>query len=74
QAQRLIDGDQLSLDLETAVEKAASRLASGSVDNPLPVASERAGYLLDALRGAFDFLGLGPPTNHDPVFYDLVAA
>lgn len=74
QAQRLIDGDQLSLNLETAVETAPTRVASGSVDNPLTVASERAGYLLDAIRGAFDFLGLGPPTNHDPVFYDLVAA
>ncbi|MGJ9471688.1 IS1634 family transposase, partial [Actinotignum sp. GS-2025b] len=62
------------LDLETGVETAPTRVASGSVDNPLTVASSRAGYLLDAIRGAFDFLELGPPTNHDPVFYDLVAA
>lgn len=34
QAQRLIDGDQLSLNLETAVETAPTRVASGSVDNP----------------------------------------
>lgn len=72
QAQRLIDGDQLALDL--GVRSVVSAAGTGSVDNPLEITSERAGYLLDAIRGAFTQLGLDIATGGDAVFYDLVAA
>ncbi|MFR9847809.1 hypothetical protein ACL1HZ_14550, partial [Corynebacterium striatum] len=31
---------------------------TGTVDNPVTVSGERAGLLLDAIRGAFQLLGL----------------
>ena len=48
--------------------------ATGSVDNPLPVVAQRAGYLLDCIDWCFDQLGLAAATGDDPVFRDLVRA
>ncbi|GAA4796285.1 IS1634-like element IS1549 family transposase [Corynebacterium canis] len=75
QAQRLIDGDtsdQLALNI--GVVPAAAVAGTGSAEQPLVVTSERAGLLLDAIRGAFTQLGLGTASGNDPVFYDLVTA
>nr|BFF05836.1 IS1634-like element IS1549 family transposase [Brevibacterium otitidis]BFF07027.1 IS1634-like element IS1549 family transposase [Brevibacterium otitidis]BFF08183.1 IS1634-like element IS1549 family transposase [Brevibacterium otitidis] len=72
EAQRLIDGDQLALDIGSP--GAAVSAGTGSVDNPVEVSAERAGFLLDAIRGAFCLLGLDAATGGDSVFYDLVAA
>lgn len=71
EAQRLIDGDQLALDLDST---AADVAPTGSVDGPLEVTTECAGFLLDAIGGAFCLLGLDAATSGDSVFYDLVAA
>lgn len=73
QAQRLIDGDQLGLDLGIGNE--VTMLAgTGAHDNPVPITSERAGHLIDAIRGAYQQLTLGHASEDDPVFFDLVAA
>ncbi|QPK79285.1 IS1634 family transposase [Corynebacterium lizhenjunii] len=72
-AQRLIDGDQLAFDIDTT-GGVGNRGATGSADSPFAITSERAGYLLDAIRGAFSVLGLDTATGDDRVFYDLVAA
>ncbi|MGX4761413.1 IS1634 family transposase [Corynebacterium minutissimum] len=69
QARRLIDVDQLTLDL--GVEPSASR---GTADDPVPVTAQRAGYLLDCIDACFNELGLAAATGDDPVFRDLVRA
>lgn len=69
QARRLIDADQLTLDL--GVEPSASR---GTADDPVPVTAQRAGYLLDCIDACFNELGLAAATGDDPVFRDLVRA
>ena len=69
QARRLIDADQLALDFP--VEPVAGR---GSLDDPVPVTAQRAGYLLDCIDACFHELGLAAATGHDQVFQDLVRA
>ncbi|WP_408930265.1 hypothetical protein ACKFR8_00315 [Corynebacterium axilliensis] len=69
QARRLIDADQLTLDL--GVEPSASR---GTTDDPVPVTAQRAGYLLDCIDACFNELGLAVATGDDQVFRDLVRA
>ncbi|MFS0265601.1 transposase, partial [Corynebacterium striatum] len=56
-AQRLVDGEQISLDLKV-LPSAVAVSGTGTVDNPVTVSGERAGLLLDAIRGAFQLLGL----------------
>ena len=72
QAQRIIDGNQLALNIGAV--PAADAAGTGSAEQPLAVTSERTGLLLDAIRGAFDHLGLRTASGDDPVFYDLVTA
>lgn len=71
EAQRIVDGDQLALDFGE-VDHTPS--ATGSVDNPLPVVGQRAGYLLNCIDTCFDELGLAAATGNDLVFRDLVRA
>lgn len=47
---------------------------TGAHDNPIPITSERAGLLIDANRGAYQHLKLDNATDHDQVFFNLVAA
>nr|WP_240632953.1 hypothetical protein [Trueperella pyogenes] len=49
-AQRLVDGEQISLDLKV-LPSAVAVSGTGTVDNPVTVSGERAGLLLDAIRG-----------------------
>lgn len=70
QAQRLLDGDQMTLDLGVDTSPAAT----GSQDAPVPVTSERAGYLIDAITTAYQVLGFDQATDNDQVFADLVTA
>lgn len=72
QAHRLMLGDQTALDL--GLGPAVAPAGIGTAEAPIPVSSERAGFLLDAIRGAFDSLGLGPASDGDGVFFDLVTA
>lgn len=71
-AQQLIDGSQMALDL--GISDKSGGPATGSKDRPLTVIGQRAGCLLDAIRGAFVALGLDAATGGDRVFYDLVTA
>ena len=48
--------------------------ATGSVSNPLPVAGQRAGYLLDCIDACFNELGLAAASGDDPVLRVLVRA
>lgn len=52
-AQQIIDGDQQSLDLGIDLTPAGT----GSKQAPVPVTSERAGYLIEAITGAYTALG-----------------
>ena len=70
QAQRLLDGDQMTLDLGVDTSPAAT----GSQDAPVPVTAERAGYLIDAITTAYQALGFDHATDNDQVFSDLVTA
>ena len=70
QAQRLLDGDQMTLDL--GVDTTAA--ATGTQEAPVPVTAERAGYLIDAITTAYQVLGFDQATNNDQVFVDLVTA
>ncbi|CAB0531382.1 transposase [Corynebacterium diphtheriae] len=72
-AQRLIDGEQISLDLKMLPSPVAVS-GTGTVDNPVTVSGERAGLLLDAIRGAFQLLGLDAASSEDEVFFNLVQA
>lgn len=47
---------------------------TGAVGNPVPITSERASHLINAIHGAYHQLGLDEATDHDPIFYDLVTA
>lgn len=71
QAQRIIDGDQLVLDLPLGGLGTALG-GSGSKDNPLPVTGQKAGYLLDCIDACYQRLGLDVATGDDQVFLDLV--
>lgn len=73
QAQRIIDGDQLVLDLPLGGLGTALG-GSGSKDNPLPVTGQKAGYLLDCIDACYQRLGLDFATGDDQVFLDLVRA
>ncbi|MFS0164007.1 transposase, partial [Corynebacterium striatum] len=70
-AQRLVDGEQISLDLKV-LPSAVAVSGTGMVDNPVTVSGERAGLLLDAIRGAFQLLGLDTASGKDEVFFNLV--
>lgn len=48
--------------------------ATGSVSNPLPVAGQRVGYLLDCIDACFNELGLAAASGDDPVLRVLVRA
>ncbi|HCD4229288.1 TPA: transposase, partial [Corynebacterium striatum] len=72
-AQRLVDGEQISLDLKV-LPSAVAVSGTGTVDNPVTVSGERAGLLLDAIRGAFQLLGLDTASGKDEVFFNLVQA
>jgi hypothetical protein len=73
-------------EMEALKAAARQRLASGqdgldlglpagtSVGGPLEIASSRMGHLHDALRRAYDVLGLGEATGGDEVFWQLVLA
>lgn len=72
EAQRVIDGDQLSLDLGLS---ASARLAStGSKINPLLVNAQKSEVLLDCIDTCYQRLGLDVATGGDQVFADLVRA
>lgn len=69
-AQRLLDGDQISLELDVDTTAAAT----GSAHAPVPVTSERAGHLIDAITRAYTDLSFDEATDNDQVFADLVMA
>ena len=52
-AQRLVDGDQMSLDLGVDTTPAGT----GTHQAPVPVTSEKAGHLIDAITTAYRQLG-----------------
>jgi len=69
QAQRIIDGDHMSLDLGVVASEDAG---VGSENNPVPVTAERAGILLDCIDACFDRIGLDAGCGGDTVFRDVV--
>lgn len=73
QAQQIVDGGQLSLDFGFAPADTPLR-GSGSVDNPLPVSGQSAGYLLDCIDSCYKKLAIDVAVDHDQVFADLVRA
>ena len=72
QAQRLVDGDQMSLDL--GVDTTPAGTGTGTQQSPVPVTSEKAGHLIDAITTAYQQLGFDEATEDDSVFADLVTA
>lgn len=70
QAQRLVDGDQMTFDLGIDTTPAGG----GSADAPVPITSERTGHLLHAIHAAYNELGFDAATRDDQVFRDLVTA
>ncbi|MCK2200997.1 IS1634 family transposase [Corynebacterium callunae] len=72
QVQRIIDGDQMSLDLGLSDVKTPA--GTGSADKPLPISAQRVGYLLDCIDTCYQRLGLDTATGKDEVFLDLVRA
>jgi len=71
EAQRIIDGDQMSLDLGVVASEDAG---VGSENNPVPVTAERARILLDCIDTCFDRIGLDAACGGDTVFRDVVRA
>lgn len=71
EAQRIVDGDQLVMDFG---EFTHTLPATGSVSSPLPVAGQRAGYLLHCIDACFNELGLAAASGDDPVLRVLVRA
>lgn len=69
-AREIFEGEQQSIDLGIDLTPAGI----GSKQSPLAVTGERAGYLIDALTGAYRALGFDVATVHDTVFADLVMA
>lgn len=69
-AQAIIDGEQQSFDFgaDFSVE------STGTETNPVPVMSERAGYLLEIFDHAWHALGFDAATDDDQVFKHLVYA
>ncbi|WP_425321658.1 IS1634 family transposase [Corynebacterium lizhenjunii] len=72
EAQRVIDGDQLCLDL--GLDDRNAPAGSGSKDNPLPVSSQKAGVLLECIDSCYQRLGFDVATGGDQVFANLVRA
>lgn len=70
QAQRLVDGDQMTLDLGVDTTPAAT----GTTESPVPVTAERAGHLIDAITAAYRALGFDQATDGNRVFADLITA
>lgn len=70
QAQRLLSGDQISLDLGIDTTPAGT----GTHHDPVPVTSEKAGHLIDAIEHAYTTLGLDDAAGGDEVFRNLVIA
>jgi hypothetical protein len=69
--QRMLAGQgQLALGLEGP----SARPRSGSVDDPLPITSSRAGQLWEALGHAYRVLGFDVASGSDEVFRQLVLA
>lgn len=66
-AQQLIDDRHPALTFEGSA-------GTGSVESPLPVVGERAGYLIDAIKGIYRSLGFDTATGGDQVFEHLVMA
>lgn len=73
EAQRRIQGDQLDLglDLDPTAEPTQ---ATGTVEQPFEVTSQRSGYLLDAIDTAYRDIGLDTAADGDEVFAGLVTA
>ncbi|HMR50491.1 MAG TPA: IS1634 family transposase [Arachnia sp.] len=69
-AQRLIDDQQPRL----AIDTNNGELMTGSVEAPLAIAGERAGYLIDAIGAVYRGLGFDIATDGDEVFEHLVIA
>lgn len=69
-AQQIIEGEHQPLDLELDL----APVGTGSKMAPVPVTSERAGHLIDAITGALRALGFDEATSADQVFADLVMA
>ncbi|WP_042440057.1 IS1634 family transposase [Corynebacterium halotolerans] len=69
-AQRLVDGDQMSFDLGVDTTPAGT----GSANAPVPVTSERAGHLIEAITSAYRVLRLDGAAGYDEVFQHLVMA
>lgn len=61
QPQRILDGDQMSLDLGLGDVIAPAR--TGSIAKPLPISAQRAGYLLDCIDTCYQRLGVDTATN-----------
>ena len=70
-AQQLIDDQQPRLVLGTDT---AGVQMTGSLEAPLAVVGERAGYLIDAIRSVYRRLGFDAATGGDEVFENLVIA
>lgn len=70
QAQAVIDGGQMTLDLGVDT----TEVATGTDENPWPITSEQAGYLIDAVGTAYRALGLDEACGGDEVFKNLVIA
>lgn len=69
-AQRLVDGDQMSLDLGVDTTPAGT----GTQQAPVPVTSEKAGHLIDTIQHAYRKLSFDEATDGDEVFRNLVIA
>lgn len=69
-AQQIIEGEQQPLDLGLDL----TPVGTGSKMAPVPVTSERAGHLIDAITGAYNALGFDEATGGDQVFASLVMA
>lgn len=69
-AQQIIEGEQQALDLGLDL----TLVGTGSKAAPVPVTSERAGHLIDAISSAYAALGFDEATGTDQVFANLVMA
>lgn len=70
QAQAVIDGDQMTLELGVDT----TDIATGTDENPWPITSDKAGYLIDAIDTAYRAVGLEEACDGDEVFKNLVIA
>lgn len=72
EAQRIVDGNQLSLDL--GLEDSKPLGGTGSIDKPIEVSAQRAGFLLDCIDACYQRIGFDVACDYDQVFADLVRA